>query len=105
MKLVLTISFTLCLISVAGAFIVEAMANKLHKFHSDNATKECVNLVLLFSHLYNIQVSISYSLHQIILTKVVHCILIYDIVRFLVNSFKEIDIELLLQLLKSKFIS
>ena len=49
--------------------------------------KECINLMLLLSDLYNL--------------KVVSCLLIYDIVREILNNeMGELDVELLLKLVK-----
>jgi nucleolar MIF4G domain-containing protein 1 len=52
--------------------------------------KECSNLVVLFSELYNFQV--------------ISCILVYDIIRGLLDGdLSEFKVELLLKLLRSKF--
>ena len=54
---------------------------------SDAEGKECENLLALIAHLYNFHV--------------VHCLLIFDILKKLVSSFTEKDIELILLLLKN----
>jgi len=75
-----------------GAFFVERLAevfDSLHNYKKESygQGKECVNVVALFAHLYNF--------------KVIHCCLVYDIIRRLVNAFTGQDIELLLLLLKN----
>ncbi|XP_068762355.1 nucleolar MIF4G domain-containing protein 1-like [Montipora capricornis] len=75
-----------------GAFFVEKLAelfDALHDCEKDSfgQGKQCANVVALFGHLYNF--------------KIIHCGLIYDIIRRLVDAFTEQDIELLLLLLKS----
>jgi nucleolar MIF4G domain-containing protein 1 len=53
-------------------------------------SKESSNLLVLLSELYNFQV--------------ISCILIYDLIRALLNSdFSEHDVELLLKVVKSEF--
>ncbi|XP_020612476.1 nucleolar MIF4G domain-containing protein 1-like isoform X2 [Orbicella faveolata] len=74
-----------------AAFFTERLAelfDHLHKSGRDSygQGKECVNVVALFAHLYNF--------------KIIHCCLIYDIIRWLVDSFTGQDVELLLLLLK-----
>jgi len=57
---------------------------------TDDLGKECSNLVVLFSELYNFQV--------------ISCILVYDIIRGLLDKdLSEFRVELLLKLLRSKF--
>jgi nucleolar MIF4G domain-containing protein 1 len=56
----------------------------------DDLGKECSNLVVLFSELYNFQV--------------ISCILVYDIIRGLLDKdLSEFRVELLLKLLRSEF--
>ena len=56
---------------------------------SEDRGKECSNLVVLLSELYNFQV--------------IACVLIYDLIRELLNKdFSEIRVELLLKILKSE---
>lgn len=54
---------------------------------SDAEGKECENLLALIAHLYNFHV--------------VHCLLIFDILKKLVSTFTEKEIELILFLLKN----
>lgn len=57
---------------------------------TEDLGKECSNLVVLFSELYNFQV--------------ISCILVYDIIRGLLDkNLSEFRVELLLKLLRSKF--
>lgn len=49
--------------------------------------KECLNLVVLLSELYNFQV--------------VSCVLVYDIIRSLLDRLDEFDVELLLKIARS----
>jgi len=57
---------------------------------TEDLGKECSNLVVLFSELYNFQV--------------ISCILVYDIIRGLLDGdLSEFKVELLLKLLRSKF--
>ena len=58
---------------------------------SYGAGRECDCVLLLLAQLYNL--------------RVIHCLLIYDVIRLLVESFSERDVELLLLLLKSAFLS
>ncbi|XP_063421537.1 nucleolar MIF4G domain-containing protein 1-like [Mytilus trossulus] len=71
---------------VGGLFIQE-LAWKLKATWEDLEGKYLDNIVLLFSHLYNF--------------KVIHCILIFDIIRKFVERFTEKDIELILLVLRS----
>ncbi|CAG8578533.1 11348_t:CDS:10 [Ambispora leptoticha] len=96
------------------AHFVQTLIEEFEKFHSkysnnnnlskkrdtvknnqdDNTTesageigKECTNLVLLISALYNFQV--------------VSCVLIYDLVRLFIKDLTELNVELLLKVIKS----
>lgn len=52
--------------------------------------KECSNLIILISELYNFQV--------------ISCVLLFDVVRSLLEGrLTEMDVELLLKILRSKF--
>uniref|UniRef100_A0A8C8RVT1 Nucleolar MIF4G domain-containing protein 1 n=1 Tax=Pelusios castaneus TaxID=367368 RepID=A0A8C8RVT1_9SAUR len=71
-----------------GAHFLEAVVRKFDEFHkSDAEGKECDNLCALIGHLYNFHV--------------VHSLLIFDILKMLVSTFTEKDIELILFLLKN----
>ncbi|XP_066301271.1 nucleolar MIF4G domain-containing protein 1-like [Branchiostoma lanceolatum] len=74
-----------------GAHIVEFLARRFDSLHRKNDNrgegKECDNVVAMFAHLYNF--------------KLIHCILIYDIIRRLIDSFNERDIELVLGILRN----
>uniref|UniRef100_A0A8C3HYK9 Nucleolar MIF4G domain-containing protein 1 n=1 Tax=Chrysemys picta bellii TaxID=8478 RepID=A0A8C3HYK9_CHRPI len=71
-----------------GAHFLEAVVRKFDEFYkSDAEGKECDNLFALIGHLYNFHV--------------VHSLLIFDILKTLVSSFAEKDIELILLLLKN----
>ncbi|XP_052550849.1 nucleolar MIF4G domain-containing protein 1 isoform X2 [Tympanuchus pallidicinctus] len=71
-----------------GAHFLEAVVKKFDELsRSDAEGKECENLLALVAHLYNFHV--------------VHCLLIFDILKKLVSSFTEKDIELILFLLKN----
>ncbi|KAJ7381291.1 Nucleolar MIF4G domain-containing protein 1 [Desmophyllum pertusum] len=67
-----------------AAFFVERLAELFDHLHKDSHRqgKECANVVALFAHLYNF--------------KIIHCCLIYDIIRRLADSFTGQDVELLL---------
>ncbi|KAL5483805.1 hypothetical protein EMCRGX_G020220 [Ephydatia muelleri] len=77
--------------SEVGAYFVQALAKKLDELlkmpPNYGAGKECNCAIALFAHLYNF--------------KVIHCALIYDIIRRLVSTFTEKDVELLVLLLKN----
>ncbi|XP_077978502.1 nucleolar MIF4G domain-containing protein 1-like [Glandiceps talaboti] len=77
--------------SEVGAHFLQNLAKKLNDVYQQNDNygegKECDNVVLLFAHLYNF--------------KVIHCVLIYDIIKKLVEGFTERDIEMILLLLKN----
>lgn len=49
--------------------------------------KECLNLVVLLSELYNFQV--------------ISCVLVYDVIRSLLATLNEFDVELLLKIARS----
>ncbi|XP_074918301.1 nucleolar MIF4G domain-containing protein 1 isoform X2 [Chelonoidis abingdonii] len=71
-----------------GAHFLEAVVRKFDEFYkSDAEGKECDNLFALIGHLYNFHV--------------VHSLLIFDILKRLVSTFTEKDIELILLLLKN----
>ncbi|XP_050798192.1 nucleolar MIF4G domain-containing protein 1 isoform X1 [Gopherus flavomarginatus] len=71
-----------------GAHFLEAVVRKFDEFYkSDTEGKECDNLFALIGHLYNFHV--------------VHSLLIFDILKRLVSTFTEKDIELILLLLKN----
>ncbi|XP_027679697.2 nucleolar MIF4G domain-containing protein 1 [Chelonia mydas] len=71
-----------------GAHFLEAVVRKFDEFYkSDTEGKECDNLFALIGHLYNFHV--------------VHSLLIFDILKTLVSTFTEKDIELILLLLKN----
>ncbi|CAC5387615.1 NOM1 [Mytilus coruscus] len=70
-----------------GGLFIQQLAWKLKASWEDLEGKYLDNIVLLFSHLYNF--------------KVVHCILIFDIIRKFVERFTEKDIELILLVLRS----
>ncbi|XP_038247728.1 nucleolar MIF4G domain-containing protein 1 [Dermochelys coriacea] len=71
-----------------GAHFLEAVVRKFDEFYkSDTEGKECDNLFALIGHLYNFHV--------------VHSLLIFDILKMLVSTFTEKDIELILLLLKN----
>jgi nucleolar MIF4G domain-containing protein 1 len=76
--------------SEVGAHILQYLAVKLDSYlHLEGygPGKEADNILQLIAHLYNF--------------KVVHCLLVYDIIKRLIESFAERDIELLLLLLKN----
>ncbi|XP_078573568.1 nucleolar MIF4G domain-containing protein 1-like [Branchiostoma floridae x Branchiostoma japonicum] len=74
-----------------GAHLVEFLARRFDRLHRDNENrgegKECDNVVAMFAHLYNF--------------KLIHCVIIYDIIRRLIDSFNERDIELILGILRN----
>ncbi|KAI1242589.1 Nucleolar MIF4G domain-containing protein 1, partial [Lamprotornis superbus] len=71
-----------------GAHFLEAVVKKFDELcKSDAEGKECENLLALIAHLYNFHV--------------VHCLLIFDILKKLVSVFTEKEIELILFLLKN----
>ncbi|XP_009869959.1 PREDICTED: nucleolar MIF4G domain-containing protein 1, partial [Apaloderma vittatum] len=71
-----------------GAHFLEAVVKKFDELcKCDAEGKECENLLALIAHLYNFHV--------------VHCLLIFDILKKLVSAFTEKEIELILFLLKN----
>ncbi|KAM9022701.1 nucleolar MIF4G domain-containing protein 1 [Ara ararauna] len=71
-----------------GAHFLEAVVKKFDELSkSDAEGKECENLLALIAHLYNFHV--------------VHCLLIFDILKKLVSAFTEKEVELILFLLKN----
>ncbi|XP_010226161.1 PREDICTED: nucleolar MIF4G domain-containing protein 1 [Tinamus guttatus] len=71
-----------------GAHFLEAVVKKFDELYkSDAEGKECENLFALIAHLYNFHV--------------VHSLLIFDLLKRLVSTFTEKDIELILFLLKN----
>uniref|UniRef100_A0A8B9EZ89 Nucleolar MIF4G domain-containing protein 1 n=1 Tax=Anser cygnoides TaxID=8845 RepID=A0A8B9EZ89_ANSCY len=71
-----------------GAHFLEAVVKKFDELSkSDAEGKECENLLALIAHLYNFHV--------------VHSLLIFDILKKLVSTFTEKEIELILFLLKN----
>ncbi|KFV04408.1 Nucleolar MIF4G domain-containing protein 1, partial [Pterocles gutturalis] len=71
-----------------GAHFLEAVVKKFDEHcKSDAEGKECENLLALIAHLYNFHV--------------VHSLLIFDILKKLVSTFTEKEIELVLFLLKN----
>lgn len=71
-----------------GSYFLEMLAKKLETVleqHKRNPTKAPCNIVILFALLY--------------VLGIIHCCLVYDLVRKFVASFQELDIELLLVLL------
>eukprot|EP00057_Strongylocentrotus_purpuratus_P022857 XP_011677331.1 PREDICTED: nucleolar MIF4G domain-containing protein 1 isoform X1 [Strongylocentrotus purpuratus] len=77
--------------SEVGAHVLQSIATRFDRIHSDDGnygdSKEIDNIIMLFIHLYNFQI--------------VHCVLIYDLIKKLAESFTERHIEMLLQILKS----
>lgn len=92
-----------------GAHVVQKLVAQLaplleRRECSDGKEMDC--LVLLLAHLYNYRVrgpaSVATSFFPVCL-QVIHCLLIYDLIRRLVETFSERDVGLLLLLLKSKY--
>ncbi|GJJ08265.1 hypothetical protein Clacol_002475 [Clathrus columnatus] len=54
---------------------------------NESRGKECLNLIILFSELYNFQI--------------ISCVLVYDLIRELLDGLDEIDVELLLKILRN----
>lgn len=50
--------------------------------------KECTNLVVLISELYNFQV--------------ISCVLVYDLIKLFISDLNELNVELLLKVIRSK---
>ncbi|OCT75500.1 nucleolar MIF4G domain-containing protein 1 [Xenopus laevis] len=71
-----------------GAHVLETTVKAFHDLYQKNTeSKECDNLLILIGHLYNFHV--------------MECPLLFDILKKLVSTFTEIDIELVLLLLKN----
>ncbi|XP_064648395.1 nucleolar MIF4G domain-containing protein 1-like isoform X2 [Lineus longissimus] len=74
-----------------GAFFLQQLANKFDERFKLGGNygdgKEADNILIMIGHLYNF--------------KVVHCLLVFDILRKLTESFQEKDIELIMGLLKN----
>ncbi|XP_028289255.1 nucleolar MIF4G domain-containing protein 1 isoform X1 [Parambassis ranga] len=71
-----------------GAHFLETVVRKFdEEYRNPSETKECNNLIAIVAHLYNFQV--------------VHSILIFDILKLLVGTFTEKDIELVLFVLRN----
>lgn len=71
-----------------GAHFLETVVRKFdEEYRNPSETKECNNLIAIVAHLYNFQV--------------VHSILIFDILKVLVGTFTEKDIELVLFVLRN----
>ncbi|XP_053120720.1 nucleolar MIF4G domain-containing protein 1 [Hemicordylus capensis] len=71
-----------------GAHFLETVVRKFDDvYNSEVEGKECENLLTLIAHLYNFYI--------------VHSLLIFDILKKLVSTFSEKDIELILLLLKN----
>ncbi|XP_053714338.1 nucleolar MIF4G domain-containing protein 1 [Synchiropus splendidus] len=71
-----------------GAQFLETVVRKFDKFYQDQSEdKECNNLVAIIAHLYNFHV--------------VHSLLIFDILKRLLATFTEKDIELVLFVLRN----
>ncbi|XP_071942188.1 nucleolar MIF4G domain-containing protein 1-like [Antedon mediterranea] len=77
--------------SEVGAHFITRVAKEFSTLYGSGGNygvgKQCDNILLIFSHLYNF--------------KIIHCTLIYDIIRKLVTSFTERDIEMLLLIIRS----
>lgn len=71
-----------------GAHFLETVVRKFDELYKNpDESKECDNLVAIVAHLYNFQV--------------VHSALIFDILKLLVGTFTERDIELILFVLRN----
>lgn len=71
-----------------GAHFLETVVRRFDEvYKSSKEDKECDNLVAIVAHLYNFQV--------------VHSVLIFDILKLLLGTFSEKDIELVLFVLKN----
>ncbi|RIB13752.1 hypothetical protein C2G38_2144385 [Gigaspora rosea] len=83
------------------ANFVQALIEEFEGFHSQfnraidtkdidcNGGKECINLIVLISELYNF--------------RVVSCVLIYDVIRVFVIDLTDLNVELLLKIVRSKW--
>ncbi|XP_069770849.1 nucleolar MIF4G domain-containing protein 1 [Narcine bancroftii] len=69
-----------------GAHVLEAVVKRFEEQSRNVEGKECDNLINLIAHFYNFHV--------------IHSVLVFDLLRKLINRFKERDIELTLFLLK-----
>ncbi|KAJ6659294.1 hypothetical protein lerEdw1_019165 [Lerista edwardsae] len=89
MEHVLLLSVLHCTVGIeVGAHFLETVVQKFDEvYRSEAEGKECENLLTLIAHLYNFYV--------------VHSLLIFDILKKLVSTFSEKDIELMLLLLKN----
>ncbi|KAM4718024.1 nucleolar MIF4G domain-containing protein 1 isoform 2-T2 [Anableps anableps] len=71
-----------------GAHFLETVVRRFDEvYKSSSEDKECDNLIAIVAHLYNFQV--------------VHSVLIFDILKLLVGTFSEKDIELVLFVLRN----
>lgn len=71
-----------------GAHFLETVVRKFDEHYKNpSGGKECDNLMAIVAHLYNFQV--------------VHSVLIFDILKLLVGTFAEKDIELVLFVLRN----
>ncbi|XP_047424042.1 nucleolar MIF4G domain-containing protein 1 [Mugil cephalus] len=71
-----------------GAHFLETVVRKFDEVYKEQReSKECDNLIAIVAHLYNFQV--------------VHSVLIFDILKLLVGTFTEKDIELVLFVLRN----
>ncbi|XP_073486039.1 nucleolar MIF4G domain-containing protein 1 [Aquarana catesbeiana] len=71
-----------------GAHILESVVQQFHDLHQDiGESKECDNLLTIIGHLYNFHV--------------IDARLVFDILKLLVSTFTERNIELILLLLKN----
>ncbi|XP_072234674.1 nucleolar MIF4G domain-containing protein 1 [Leuresthes tenuis] len=71
-----------------GAHFLETVVRRFDEaYKSPSESKECDNLIAIVAHLYNFQV--------------VHSVLIFDILKLLVGTFSEKDIELVLFVLRN----
>ncbi len=71
-----------------GSAVLEALAHRFSRARAENDSKVAAAAAHLLGHLYNLSV--------------VHCGLIYDVVRSCIAQFAELDIELLLVLLRGE---
>ncbi|OLL25913.1 Suppressor of glycerol defect protein 1 [Neolecta irregularis DAH-3] len=80
-----------------AAYFVQTLVEQFDKFYdtdiqtqtAEQSAKECSNIIVLLCELYNFQV--------------VGCTLLYDIIRSLLNHLSEVNTELLLKIVRSKF--
>lgn len=71
------------------ATFVERLVLQFHDSYGTDRSKECTTLLLIITYLFNFQT--------------VGSILLYDIVKRLIQAFEELDIELMMLIFKSKF--